>query len=55
MVNDFKQKTLIRLRDVLAYVDSYLSKNKYFVGSKASVVDAHWDGRRIIGCWGYTK
>jgi len=40
MVNDFKQKMLIRLRDVLAYVDSYLSKNKYFVGSKASIVDA---------------
>ena len=39
-IEDFKQKMIARLRDVLAYVDSYLSKNKYFVGSKISIVDA---------------
>ncbi len=44
MIDDFKQKMLIRLRDVLAYVDSYLGKNKYFVGSKLSIVDAQGYG-----------
>jgi glutathione S-transferase len=39
-LENFKQRMLKRVRDVLAYVDSYLAKNKYFVGSKVSVVDA---------------
>ena len=38
-VANFKQKMLLRLRGVLAYVDSYLASNQYFVGDKFSVVD----------------
>ena len=38
-INEFKQKMLLRLRAVLAYVDSYLADNQYFVGGKFTVVD----------------
>ena len=39
-VEDFKQKSTARLCEVLTYIDSYIGKNKYFVGGVPSVVDA---------------
>lgn len=38
-VEQFKQKVFNRLKDTLSYVDSYLSKNKYFISNKLTLVD----------------
>lgn len=39
-VEMFTKYTISRLKDVLAYVDSYLAANKFFIGDKVSIVDA---------------
>ena len=39
-IDMFTRNSVRRLKDVLAYVNSYLTENDYFVGEKASLVDA---------------